>query len=322
MYNGDTHQRIFISHSSNDLDVVRLISRIIEDNGLSTWASFRDISAGKIWDREIESALDSASTVVVVCSVSSVSSSYVRAEVEEALRKNKTVIPIIIDRCELPIRWKMLQWIRWDASRVSESIETLRKALPETALQNFNLLLQSAEGYDQVKLILRKHHEWLPIEHWMRSEYYFFNEPQVTSSTPVDVFAARMDSMGARGCLYYFGPYATELFTSSGRPHKDIAAFGNTITNHVDHLFAGLPPDHILAPENVFAPEVQNWRELPSNYSEIDVYFIFGRRAQFVGAYAEARKKMRANLSKKWKKHADILTFNLEMLSYDRLIER
>lgn len=311
---------IFVSHASDDAPTVASICKLVECHGFRVWVSFRDIPAGSNWDLAIEAALRQSSCIVVICSRSSVASSYVRAEVEEALRQDKTVIPIIIDDCELPIRWKMLQWIRWSDNQSKERLEALRLALPETALANLRSALGNGKRLSDVKAILQSHCEWLPIEVWMRPEYIYQKSVAIRGDFPVDVFAGRMDSIGPRAFLYYFGPYEEAPFDQNGLPHRDIAITSEIIGGHVAHLFVGLPTNHPLAPSNLFNYEADHWRDLPDSYASVYVYFVFGRRHHLNDEVNALRKSVRENMLNSWRKYTSSIDISLELLTYDRLI--
>lgn len=101
---------VFISHSSTDIELVEKLRYALESKGINVWASNKNIDLGSEWNREIERAIQKATHVLVVTSSASVQSSYVLAEVEYALANNKKVIPLLIEKVNLPLRWHILQY--------------------------------------------------------------------------------------------------------------------------------------------------------------------------------------------------------------------
>ena len=146
---------IFISHAAHDRPTASEIIEALEAQGLKTWISFRDLRAGKPFDPQIEQALTDASAVVVVWSQSSKASDEVWAEIREALRQNKTVIPVRIDSCELPSRINILQYISWNNKSRAEAIHQLSTALPEVAATQLERYLDRIDELENVRRLIR-----------------------------------------------------------------------------------------------------------------------------------------------------------------------
>jgi hypothetical protein len=83
---------VFVSYSSGDRETVRKNVGSLEEYGWSVWWG-RQINAGAVFDRAIEKAIDEASCVVVVWSIKSVDSEWVRTEANEGLER-LCLIPI------------------------------------------------------------------------------------------------------------------------------------------------------------------------------------------------------------------------------------
>jgi hypothetical protein len=313
-------QKLFISHSSNDTKITQAISDELEKHGLSTWLSFRDIPPGKQWDREIERAIYDSACVVVICSAASVNSSYVRAEVEEAIRRDKTVIPVLVEKCELPIRWKMRQWLKWNHNSKGKFIEQLTEALPKTELANFKAALNDADGLPRVRAILRRHFEWLPMEYWMRPEYEVLFDARIKGNVPVDVFAARMDSRGPRAIMYYFGLHNIRPFTQSGEACNELKMIAAMVNWHVLNIRKPLPKRHRLLPENLFASQRDEWRRIGDYYTSLNIYALFGRRKHYLGSARKFREKFLDSASQRWGRYAPPMEVSFELLSYDRIL--
>jgi TIR domain len=98
---------IFISYSQVDFAIVRRIAESIDAHGFHSWWD-RHLLPGQDFDREIEQKLQDAKCVVVVWSMHSVDSRWVRAEASEALDKRK-LIPTQIDDCRIPLEFRRVQ---------------------------------------------------------------------------------------------------------------------------------------------------------------------------------------------------------------------
>ena len=103
--------KTFFSYSRDDSEFVLKLAKDLRAAGADVWLDQLDIGAGKRWDAEIETALESSQGQLVILSPSSVESNNVMDEVSYALEKGKHVIPIVFKECQIPFRLKRLQYL-------------------------------------------------------------------------------------------------------------------------------------------------------------------------------------------------------------------
>lgn len=98
---------VFISYNREDRETARLISSALEAEGFSVWwdAALR---AGETYDEVTEQNLRQAGAVVVLWSKRSANSKWVRAEATVGERSS-TLVPALIEDCERPIRFELVQ---------------------------------------------------------------------------------------------------------------------------------------------------------------------------------------------------------------------
>ena len=121
---------IFISYSRVDGQqyAVELSARL-RKAGANVWLDQVDIEPGKIWDFEIEKALQASEAVIFIATEKSTSSNNVLNEVYYALEENKEVIPVIFHNCKMPFRLKRLQYIDFTTdyeTALARLLKTLR----------------------------------------------------------------------------------------------------------------------------------------------------------------------------------------------------
>jgi hypothetical protein len=312
---------VFLSHATEDQAVTTLIANALAAAGVDTWMSFRDIAPGSHWDEKIEAALKSAAALVVVVTSSSIESRYVRAEVDEAITANKTVVPILVEDVAIPLRWRTLQHIRWNATNAETCANQIAAILPERASAELRSALGNDSDFDSVRRLILTHPEWLPMEAYMSKWYSFRIEPTITTESTVDCFAARLDTPGPRAILIYLAsPYERPFSASGGaRPHlrKTLAK----IRLHIDFLRRELPAEHLLAPPTLFAAEAHGWKFIAPRYTGFRVYVIAGRRTHYQGAMLNIRNSFVAKSSADLFPDDKHRLCGFEMLSYDRLLE-
>jgi len=96
--------------------------------GANIWLDQLDIKPGTRWDSSIEKALKSSKSLLVILSNTAVASHNVMDEVSYALEKNKNVVPVLLEECEIPFRLKRLQYADF-TSDYQKGLKTLANAL-------------------------------------------------------------------------------------------------------------------------------------------------------------------------------------------------
>lgn len=123
-----TEKTIFFSYSRDDSEFVLNLAKELRAAGGDVWLDQLDIKPGTRWDKSIETALDTSKTVLVILSNKSVASHNVMDEVSYALEEGKTVIPVLLEQCDVPFRLRRFQFADFTESHV-KGIATLSKAL-------------------------------------------------------------------------------------------------------------------------------------------------------------------------------------------------
>ena len=98
---------IFISYNREDAARAKHFADAFAAEGLSVWWDVA-LRSGEAYDKVTEDALRRAKAVVVLWSLRSVDSRWVRAEATLADR-NKTLMPAMIEPCERPIMFELVQ---------------------------------------------------------------------------------------------------------------------------------------------------------------------------------------------------------------------
>ncbi|MEP7143649.1 MAG: TIR domain-containing protein [Ferruginibacter sp.] len=104
-------KKIFFSYARVDAEVAMKIANELLQAGANIWIDQSHIQVGNAWDIEIEKALENSDCLIVLLSPASVASSKVLNEVYYAMDENKSVFPVIIENCRIPIQMRRLQHI-------------------------------------------------------------------------------------------------------------------------------------------------------------------------------------------------------------------
>lgn len=89
------HANVFVSYSRRNKEFVQELHGALEATGREVWVDWENIPVAVDWWQEIQLGIELADTFVFVLSPDSVASKVCRQEIEEALRHNKRLVPVV-----------------------------------------------------------------------------------------------------------------------------------------------------------------------------------------------------------------------------------
>lgn len=110
---------VFLSHASQDKAAVRELCERLRADGFDPWLDTERLLPGQDWDLEIEKALRASDAILLCFSELSVQKEgYIQREYKRAMRYQEEkpdgtifVIPVRLDKCELPYFIKEIQFV-------------------------------------------------------------------------------------------------------------------------------------------------------------------------------------------------------------------
>ncbi len=111
---------VFVSYARSDLEQVRRIVTMLEEQGWSVWWDTR-IVGGDRWDATIEREIALARCVVVVWTPQSINREWVHVEAHHG-RNRGILVPIMINCNKLPFAFSLIQTRNlsdWDGTSIS-----------------------------------------------------------------------------------------------------------------------------------------------------------------------------------------------------------
>lgn len=122
--------RIFLCHASEDKPQVGEVYARLKAAGFEPWLDEEEILPGQDWNYEIEQALETCDFVMVFLSTRSVGKiGYVQREFRNALYRSEEMpeehihtIPVKLDDCEVPRRFRRHQWANLEEAGAFERI--------------------------------------------------------------------------------------------------------------------------------------------------------------------------------------------------------
>lgn len=118
----------FFSYSREDSEFALRLAADLRAAGASVWIDQLDIGPGQLWDRAVQSALETCPSVLIILSPASVNSDNVMDEINFALDQKKTLIPVLYRDCDIPFRVRRFQHLDF-RTEYDKVLEELRKWL-------------------------------------------------------------------------------------------------------------------------------------------------------------------------------------------------
>lgn len=91
------HHDVFVSHSSKDKAVADAVCACLEGRGIRCWVAPRDIPPGAVWGEAIIDGLNASRAMVLILSSNANASQQVMREVERAVDKGLSILPLRIE---------------------------------------------------------------------------------------------------------------------------------------------------------------------------------------------------------------------------------
>ena len=123
---------VFISYSHKDQEYATQLAQTLEMEGYTTWIDNRGIDYGAHWPHVIQEALDTCTAFIVVMSPNAFDSQWVQNELSRAQRKQKPILPLLLDGDEPWLMVESTQYadVRGGKMPPKKFYERLGKVLP------------------------------------------------------------------------------------------------------------------------------------------------------------------------------------------------
>lgn len=126
-------RHVFIIYARDDLETARRLAGLMGGVGLSPWLDVDELVPGQVWKSEVLKALEESSVAVILVSKSIEKSSFVREEINAAMKllqsRDANVVPIVPVRIDDSVVPEQLAQIQWVDLREKGSEEKLLKGL-------------------------------------------------------------------------------------------------------------------------------------------------------------------------------------------------
>ncbi|MEM1309892.1 MAG: TIR domain-containing protein [Cyanobacteria bacterium P01_H01_bin.153] len=136
---GDTQQaNVFISYSRRNKEFVQELYGALDATGREVWVDWENIPVAVDWWQEIQLGIELADTFVFVLSPDSVASKVCGQEIEEALKHNKRLVPVVCQDVQPDQVHPELARLNWIFLRPQDDFKTGFKGLLEALDQDLD----------------------------------------------------------------------------------------------------------------------------------------------------------------------------------------
>ena len=109
----ELNDRLFISYSSKDSDIVHPLGKLLEASGSKPFIDTNDLTFSQNWESQIDEAIATCRSMLVFWSKNAAKSNQVEREWKTALAHNRPIIPILLTKKPpLPEELKLLHGVR------------------------------------------------------------------------------------------------------------------------------------------------------------------------------------------------------------------
>jgi TIR domain/Restriction endonuclease len=147
--------QVFVSYASPDIAAAKLLVDGLRSRGLNVWLDVYEIQPGENIAESIRKAVSASSYLLLLCSSHSDQSLWfddtVKSVLKEAQSRGVTVLPVLLEDCEVPRSLSMYQWFDM-RSGISENLGRLAEALQSTPTIDFEKL--SPQNFEQLVIAL------------------------------------------------------------------------------------------------------------------------------------------------------------------------
>lgn len=142
----EKQRKTFLSYSRANKDFAVRLARELKSEGFWVWLDQLDIPAGARWDREVEKALKECEIFMIILTPASIDSENVLDEIGYAIDMGKRFLPVLLEKCDVPLRLRRFQYVDFTDKSFDEGVESAKELLRSLIDQPTFPRVQPSEG--------------------------------------------------------------------------------------------------------------------------------------------------------------------------------
>jgi formylglycine-generating enzyme required for sulfatase activity len=125
----EKQRKTFLSYSRANKDFAVKLARELKSEGFAVWLDQLDIPPGARWDAEVEKALTESEVFMVIMTQASTQSDNVLDEIGYAIDNGKRFLPVLLEKCNVPLRLRRFQYVDFTDKSFDEGVESAKELL-------------------------------------------------------------------------------------------------------------------------------------------------------------------------------------------------
>jgi hypothetical protein len=117
--------KVFISYAHKDKSFAKKLAGELEGAGMKVWWDFEGLKGGQDWQKEIERGIKGCDFFLVALTPDAVVSEWVGNEIAYASNAQKTIIPLHLKKCDIPIGLIKKQYVNFENQTQKAAIKEL-----------------------------------------------------------------------------------------------------------------------------------------------------------------------------------------------------
>ena len=117
--------KVFISYAHKDKTFAKKLAGEFESAGMKVWWDFDSLKGGQDWQKEIERGIKQCDFFLVALTPDAVVSEWVGNEILYANQAQKTIIPLHVKKCDIPIGLIKKQYVNFENQTQKSAIKEL-----------------------------------------------------------------------------------------------------------------------------------------------------------------------------------------------------
>ena len=117
--------KVFISYAHKDKVFAKKLANELENCGMKVWWDFDSLKGGQDWQKEIERGIKQCNFFLVALTPDAVNSEWIGNEITYASQAQKTIIPLHLKKCDIPIGLIKKQYIDFENQTQKSALKEL-----------------------------------------------------------------------------------------------------------------------------------------------------------------------------------------------------
>jgi hypothetical protein len=117
--------KVFISYAHKDKTFAKKLAGELEGQGMKVWWDFETLKGGQDWQKEIERGIKQCDFFLVTLTPDAITSEWVGNEITYASLAQKTIIPLHLKKCDIPIGLIKKHYIDFEKQTQKAAIKEL-----------------------------------------------------------------------------------------------------------------------------------------------------------------------------------------------------